>query len=114
VAKMSLIEDKIEILSDFSQIIYSESPENCEYYMLTVTHQIKYDTFSFYFEFSKLEIVTNIGLSSESVSRSYDLAKRLYDLSAKESGGEWTSFTLTLDKDGKAHTKFHYPEAKPK
>jgi hypothetical protein len=25
-------------------------------------------------------------------------------------GGEWTSFTLTLDANGKAHTKFHYPD----
>ena len=42
-----------------------------------------------------------------------ELIPKLHSMMKSHTGGEWTSFTLTLNKDGKAHTKFHYPEAKP-
>jgi hypothetical protein len=38
------------------------------------------------------------------------LVRALHTMMKAHTGGEWTSFTLTLDQDGKAHTKFHYPE----
>jgi hypothetical protein len=43
-------------------------------------------------------------------SKSIDSIEKLHDLMKAHTGREWTSFTLTLDANGKAHTKFHYPD----
>lgn len=43
-------------------------------------------------------------------SQNLDLCSDLRVLMKAHTGGEWTSFTLTLDANGKAHTKFHYPD----
>jgi Protein of unknown function, DUF600 len=40
----------------------------------------------------------------------YSLLEELHTIMKAHTGGEWDSFTLTLDADGKAHTKFHYPD----
>lgn len=39
----------------------------------------------------------------------FDLHKEM----KAHTGGEWTAFTLSIDKDGKATTKFEYPEEAP-
>ena len=35
----------------------------------------------------------------------------LHALMKSHTGGVWESLTLTIDKDGKVTTKFHYPDA---
>ncbi len=39
-----------------------------------------------------------------------DLAVELHGLMAKHTGGDWVEFAIVLDRDGKAATKFKYPE----
>ncbi len=38
------------------------------------------------------------------------LVPTLHRLMRSHTGGKWVEFTLTLDKEGKATTKFKYPE----
>jgi hypothetical protein len=52
----------------------------------------------------------NPGISDKNIFEVNDLAVELRSSMKAHTGGEWISFTLTLDADGKAHTKFHYPE----
>ena len=39
-----------------------------------------------------------------------DLVPKLYKEMKAHTGGEWTAFTLSIGEDGKATTKFEYPE----
>ena len=40
-----------------------------------------------------------------------EIIPRLHALMKSHTGGVWESLTLTIDKDGKVSTKFHYPDA---
>jgi len=40
-----------------------------------------------------------------------DVIPHLHALMKAHTGGSWTFFTLTIDKDGKVTTKFNYPDA---
>ena len=50
------------------------------------------------------------GFSDMALLEVTDVVVELHTLMKAHTGGEWTSFTLTLDANGKAHTKFHYPD----
>jgi hypothetical protein len=52
----------------------------------------------------------NPGISDNNIFEANNLAVELRAAMKAHTDGEWDSFTLTLDADGKAHTKFHYPE----
>lgn len=39
-----------------------------------------------------------------------DLVPKLHKEMKVHTGGEWTSFMLTIDQDGKAKSKFEYPK----
>ena len=49
-------------------------------------------------------------LNEEKPLQVHFLLEELHALMKAHTGGEWASFTLTLDAQGQAHVKFHYPE----
>jgi hypothetical protein len=52
----------------------------------------------------------NLAISDANIFEASELSVSLRKSMVAHTGGEWTSFTLTLDSTGKAHAKFHYPE----
>ncbi len=55
--------------------------------------------------------IKSIHMRYERDVRSGLLVPRLHQIMLAHTGGAWTEFTLTLDKSGKATTKFKYPES---
>ena len=110
---MNPFESQTDILNELAQIIHNEV--NSDYEAVTCEYNFisRYNTISSSFRFVKNGEQYNKEMSPGVPTRNAELAFELRALMKAHTGGEWTSFTLTLDKDGKAHTKFHYPEAKP-
>ncbi len=107
---MIALERQKEILQKLSQLIHSDaamgySRASCEY-----VYEEDYDTIDMKFDFWKDNKHINRGLTVGVPSQMLPLATELRALMKEHTGGEWTSFTLTLDADGQAKTKFVYPE----
>ncbi len=107
---MNIIEVQTEILTKLSQIIHDESDSLYQEASCQFTYMPDYDVVKLYFEFRKNNQSVNRGISSENTERACDLAEELRDIMKSHTGGEWTSFTLTLDAVGQAKSKFQYPE----
>ena len=110
---MLSIERQTEILNQLAQVLHDDADEGYSFAIGEFEYLPEYETISNYFLFEKDNVKVNRPFSDGAVTKNLDLCEELRALMKTHTGGEWTSFTLTLDKDGKAHTKFHYPEAKP-
>ena len=111
---VNLIE-QTEILNEIANIMILGAPENCEEIKCVFEYRYGYDDGSYgvgkqfeYLQNNERDYV----ILFDPKYRITELVPKLHALMKAQTGGEWTSFTLTLDKDGKAHTKFHYPESK--
>ncbi len=105
---MSLLEKQTLILGELCQILHEEADEGydfaeCEYIA-------EYETISSQFNFMKNGEIIRRHMSLGIPGKNRDLCEELRSLMKEHTGGEWTSFTLTLDADGNATTKFVYPE----
>lgn len=108
---MSLLIEQTDILEKMSQIIYS----NVDIAYDLIILKIELDTVEGWSDiecnFKYGDTVNETNLDASSSWRLHQSAEELHKLMKAHTGGEWRSFTLTLDADGKAHTKFHYPKA---
>lgn len=109
---MNPFDRQTEILNALAQNLHSDADCNYETATYEFTYSPEYKTIKSYFEFYRNNEKINRGESDEFSWNNYLLAKELREAMKAHTGGEWISFTLTLDKEGKAHTKFHYPEPK--
>lgn len=109
---MNQFEIQTDILNKLCQIIHDEANFEYDFAICEYEYFPEYDTISTSFKTIKDGNEKYIEMSVGAPSRNAELAFELRYLMKAHTGGEWTSFTLTLDKDGKAHTKFHYPEPK--
>jgi len=100
-----------EILNELSQILHDEADKGYSNTFCEYTFMPEYDTIKSRFNFHKDGERINRALSTGLPSRNRDLVQELRTLMKEHTGGEWTSFTLTLDADGQANTKFVYPES---
>jgi hypothetical protein len=112
----SLIE-QTDILNEIVNIMIESAPLNCE--KIKCEFEYRYgdgDGDGSYGVGTQFEYLfgseRNFVLLSDPEYKTTGLVGRLHSMMKAHTGGEWTSFTLTLDADGKAHTKFHYPEPK--
>ena len=105
---MDILSKQTEILESLCQNLHNDADTNYEYASYTFTYLPDFDTLESYFEFQRDGEKFNT--ATKNASENYFLAKELRQLMKAHTGGEWTSFTLTLDANGKAHTKFHYPD----
>jgi hypothetical protein len=110
---MNPFDRQTEILNELAQNLHSDADCDYETALYEFTYIPDYKTIENYFEFHRNSQKINRGSSDQFSWNNYLLAKELREIMKAHTGGEWNSFTLTLDADGKAHTKFHYPEAKP-
>lgn len=109
---MNKFDRQTEILNQLAQNLHSDAEYNYSVAKYEFTYLQEYKTIENYFEFYNNGQKINRGSSDEFSWNNYILAKELREIMKAHTGGEWTSFTLTLDAEGKAHTKFHYSEAK--
>lgn len=108
--KINILERKMEILQDLSHLIHNETDEGYDKAICEYVYEKDYDTIDMKFDFWRYDKHINRGFTSGIPSKMMFLAMELRSLMKEHTGGEWTSFTLTLDKDGNATTKFVYPE----
>jgi Protein of unknown function, DUF600 len=108
---MNPFERQTEILNYLVQIMHDEA--DGDYEKLTCRFEInleeEWSETKFVFQRNGLEV--SKGISEKYTWDIHNALEELHIAMREHTGGEWTSFTLTLDKDGKAHTKFHYPES---
>lgn len=109
---MNSIERQTEILSQLSQILHDDADEGYNFAIGEFDYLPEYETISNYFLFEKDSVKVNRPFSDDAVTKNLDLCEELRALMKEHTGGEWKSFTLTIDADGKAKAKFHYPESK--
>lgn len=100
--------EKSNILEKLANILFNSVDQkyeklHCNYKSIhgTISTSISYETNS-----ERVSIEAPVGVASKNL----ELCLELRELMKNHTGGEWDSFTLTLDADGKAHTKFHYPD----
>ena len=109
---MYSIERQTEILNQLAQVIHDDADEGYNFALGEFEYLPDYKTISNYFLFKKDSVEINRPFSDAAVTKNLDLCEELRSLMKEHTGGEWMSFTLTLDADGEAKAKFHYPEAK--
>lgn len=63
-----------------------------------------------YFSFASDGKRHSFALSEEGEDVLFGLVFSLHEEIKNYTGGEWTTFTLTIGKDGKAKASFEYPE----
>lgn len=106
---MNLIRQQ-DIMDQLANILNAEAPEDyqsvsCRYKFepeyMTITSQLSYVIGGEVFD-GRL----SPGVASENLV----LTEELRDLMQSHTGGVWEAFTLTLDRDGKAHCTFEYPQ----
>lgn len=99
------------ILEKLANLLYNSYNDKYDFISLECKYMPDYSTVGITLSVSLLGkenyIMPPDGMASESI----DLAEELHTLMKAYKGGAWTSFILTLDADGKAHTKFHYLES---
>ncbi|WOE76106.1 hypothetical protein [Alterisphingorhabdus coralli] len=106
---INYIEKQSKLLEKLANILFNTTDVEydalwCEYECDDEFNTI--DTALFYKTDGKVvNFAAPVGVSSKNL----DLCQELRAVMKAHTGGEWSSFTLTLGKDGKAHTKFEYP-----
>jgi len=110
---MLQIQKQTAILEKISQIMHEEAERDyekasCDFESFGEGDE---ETAITTFSYTANGQAINTGLSDKNIFEAVDSAVKLRTLMKAHTGGEWTSFTLTLDADGQAKTKFVYPES---
>lgn len=100
--------EKSNILGKLANILFNSIDQ--KYEKLHCKYEYIFGTISTSISYEKNSDVISIEAPCGVASENLDLCLELRELMKSHTGGEWNSFTLTLDADGKAHTKFHYPD----
>ena len=110
---MNPIESQAQILSELCQIMKISAEDGYS----TVRCRFVYSTSPDRSMSVEAEFSYMIRGQEKSTTLIYPERKKLGDLVPKlhkemkaHTGGEWTAFTLSVGEDGKATTKFEYPE----
>ena len=105
------MQHQINILNEISQLLHNEA--NCQYEGLNCIFEIEdaqEETMDTTFKYTLGGVSKNVGISDSAIWSLLDLVLELHALMKAHTGGSWTKFTLSLDKAGKATTKFEYPD----
>lgn len=106
---MNPLEEQTEVLNELAQILHSEAGDDYDFVMCEYEFLERYNTISSSLKLSKNGREYYKEMSSGAPSQNAELAFKLRTLMKAHTGGEWESFTLKIDDQGKAHTKFYYP-----
>jgi Protein of unknown function, DUF600 len=108
---MNPFERQTQILSDLGQAMHDSADQNYEKIECIFTFNSSGNWSKAEFSYTKDGKEISEFLKKKDGVSEYSLLEELHTIMKNHTGGEWDSFTLTLDADGKAHTKFHYPDA---
>jgi Protein of unknown function, DUF600 len=110
---MSPFEKQTEILNSLLQMMHNSADANYQELSCKFAFNKTGMWCETRFSYSKNGIKISASLKEKDGISKYSLLEELHTIMKNHTGGEWDSFTLTLDADGKAHTKFHYPDVVP-
>lgn len=105
---MNPFDKQTDLLTRLAQLMVDQVDEPfdalvCEYECLE-----RYGTISSSLKLVKDGAETYPDTSPGFAMENLEVCQELRSAMIAHTGGKWTSFTLTLDADLKAHTKFHY------
>ncbi len=104
---MSCVQDQINLMEKLSQNLHADANFNYDKALYIFTFLKEYDTVKDYFEFYRGGAKFNE--YSVFSSENFHLVEELRKIMKVQTGGGWLTFTLTLDSEGKANSKFTYP-----
>lgn len=108
---MSPIEKQKEIITQLASLVYNSAVQGYEEASCIFRYQVSsdgsssVDTEAWYVRNGERK---SVPLIRDKVNKPIVLVPKLHELMFTHTGGDWTAFILTLDKDGKATTKFKY------
>lgn len=105
-----MMQKQFEILNQLANIISGEA--NRDFDSVTYEGKINVDEgwLDSGFSFVRNGQRHSVALSESGEDMLFSLVFDLHREMKSHTGGEWTAFTLTIGEDGKANTKFEYPE----
>lgn len=107
---MNPLERQTEILNILLQMMHSSADSNYQELLCKFSfNKAGMCCGSEFYYYNNGEKISEFLREKEGMSE-YSLLEELHTIMKEHTGGEWDSFTLTLDANGKAHTKFHYPD----
>ncbi|MES3153754.1 hypothetical protein [Sphingomonas faeni] len=106
--EMNPIEKQAEIMTELAQLMLDQVEGPYEFITCEYEYVERYSTVS-----SSLSVIQHGTQKYPDTAAGYaidnaELCTKLRGLMKCHTGGEWTSFTLSLDAGGKAKTKFYY------
>lgn len=110
---MNPIEQQTMILNNLCQLLHDNADEGYDEACCEFKYYFGDDGslgFGAKFHFSIDGLVNSRVFRDTNENRFDDLILKLHTLMKEHTGGDWKTFTLTLDKNGKATTKFDYSE----
>ena len=107
---MNPFDRQTEILNDLLQIVHDEADENYEKLNCLFALDSKEGWSEVKFSFFTNGVQSSKAISESFTWKIHSLLEELNTLMKDHTGGQWTSFDLTFDAGGEAHTKFHYPD----
>jgi Protein of unknown function, DUF600 len=107
---MNPFERQTELLNELIQMMHNSAGANYQDMTCKFTFNTKELWCETEFYYSKNGKKISEFLKEMNGISKYSLLEELHTIMENHTGGKWDSFTLTLDADGKAHTKFHYPD----
>lgn len=105
------MERQFEILDELAQILFGEACEKYDY--ILCKFEVDGASVGTYFEYGANGKKVNKAVSDSSSLEFLDLILELHKDMKNHTGGDWSEFTLTIDENGQAKTKFKYPDQEP-
>lgn len=108
---MSFIIEQTELLSKLANLLSNSFRGNFTHLESEYKYLEKYNTISTSYNYIDNNKKNYFKAPPGIATDNFYICMELRALMKEHTGGEWTSFTLTLDADGRANTKFNYPES---
>ena len=106
------IEEQTQLLSQLVQLVHDSAPEGYERAACTFDYRVCNEDGSSsvggQFSYDKGGVTVSAVLAYPHPVQSMKIVPRLHEIMKGHTGGDWGSFTLTLDKSGQATTSFDY------
>lgn len=107
---MSFLIEQTNLLNKLTGILSSSFSDKFDKLKAEYEYLERYKTISTSYSYIYNEKEIYFDAPQGAASKNLDFCEELRSLMKENTGGEWISFTLTLDAEGKAITKFNYPE----
>ncbi|MEM8650044.1 MAG: immunity protein YezG family protein [Pseudomonadota bacterium] len=110
---MNYLERQTEIIEQLCNLMHLSAEHGYETASCTFDYSVSEDGSSsvgsrFNFEIKGKSVSSSLSYPEDDLL--FEVIPKLHEVMKKYTGGEWSEFTIVLDKEGKAKTNFVYPK----